>query len=84
MHFGKNTKDLLKVIQITTQLIRYLFVWKTKYSYPIFKGRCSFVVTRSDQGDMQPTRNGTIRGNVRSNHIHVLVSVPSYLSPAQI
>ena len=38
----------------------------------------------SDQANMLEKEMVVVRGNVRANHIHVLVSAPSYLSPAKI
>jgi putative transposase len=64
--------------------LKYHFVWKTKYGYPVLQGEVGLRVrdllrTICAENDMS-----VVRGNVRSNHIHVLVSASSELSPAKI
>ncbi len=64
--------------------LQYHFVWKTKYSYPVLKGN---VVLRlrdliKEVYDLQGMK--VVRGNIRSNHVHVLVSASSHLSPAKM
>jgi len=63
---------------------KYHFVWKTKYNYGILKGEIGLRL-RDIIGEIC-TENSLdiIKGNVRSNHIHILVRAPSNLSPAKI
>lgn len=68
----------------TVSELQYHFVWKAKYSYHVLQGDIA-LRTRSlireicSENEMLP-----IRGNVRSNHVHILISAPTYLSPAKM
>lgn len=64
--------------------LQYHFVWKTKYSYPVLKGDVGLRLRNliKEVCDLQEMK--IVRGNVRSNHVHVLVSAPSHLSPAKM
>jgi len=64
--------------------LQYHFVWKTKYSYPVLKGDIALCLRNliKEVCDLQGMK--VVRGNVRSNHVHVLVSAPSHLSPARM
>jgi putative transposase len=64
--------------------LQYHFVWKTKYSYPVLQGDVGlrtrdFIKQISSEKGMV-----VVRGNVRANHIHVLISTPSHLSPSKM
>jgi putative transposase len=59
-------------------------VWKTKYSYPVLRGdvglRLRTIVTEiCAQHGMSVQK-----GNVRSNHVHVLIRAPAYMSVSKI
>lgn len=77
-------KDRYKKGAHTVFDIKYHFVWKTKYSYDVLKGnvgvrtRCLLKTIASEKGIE------ILKGNIRSNHIHVLVSVPTYFSPSKV
>ena len=64
--------------------LQYHFVWKTKYSYPVLRGDIALRLRDLIKEICAQQEMVVVRGNVRSNHIHVLVSAPSYLSPAKI
>ena len=64
--------------------IKYHIVWKTKYSYAVLKGRVGLRTRQilreiCAEHDLQ-----IVSGNVRGNHIHMLVSSPTDMSPSKI
>jgi len=63
---------------------KYHFVWKTKYSYGVMKGEIGQRLRDIIREICAENRLEIIKGNVRSDHIHVLVRAPSHLSPAKI
>ena len=64
--------------------LKYHFVWRTKYSYKILKGDMGLRL-RSLLKQIAAEKEITIvKGHVRPDHIHVLISAPSYLSPSKI
>jgi putative transposase len=64
--------------------LQYHFVWKTKYSYPVLRGDIALRLRGliKEVCDLQGMK--VVRGNVRANHVHVLISAPSHLSPAKM
>jgi putative transposase len=68
----------------TVTELQYHFVWKTKYSYPVLVGDVALRVRSLIQEICKENEMIPIRGNVRSNHVHVLISAPTYLSPGKI
>lgn len=68
----------------TVTELKYHFVWKTKYSYSILKGEIALRL-RDIIRKICTEKEITIeKGNVRSNHIHILINAPSHLSPAKM
>lgn len=63
---------------------KYHFVWKTKYSYGILKGEIGLRLRDILRDICEENKLAIIKGNVRSNYVHVLVQAPSHLSPAKI
>ena len=64
--------------------LKYHFVWKTKYSYKVLNGDIG-LRTRAIIREICAQKGMTIvRGNIRPDHIHILVSAPTYMSPAKI
>ena len=63
---------------------KYHSVWKTKYSYGILKGEIGLRLRDIIREICAENSLDIIKGNVRSNHIHVLLRAPSHLSPAKI
>ena len=68
----------------TVSDFKYHFVWKTKYSYGILKKEIGLRLRDIVRDICVENKLSIIKGNVRSNHVHVLVSAPSHLSPAKI
>ena len=68
----------------TVHDIKYHFVWKTKYNYTILRGD---IALRTRQVLMEICETRSLRivsGNVRSNHIHMMVSCPTDVAPSKI
>lgn len=64
--------------------IKYHVVWKTKYSYRVLKGTLA-LRTRQIIRDICKARGlKIVSGNIRANHIHLLISCPSNLAPSKI
>jgi putative transposase len=64
--------------------LKYHFVWKTKYSYPILRGELGLRLRGLIREISGEKGFEIVRGNVRANHVHVLVSAPSDYSPSKI
>jgi putative transposase len=68
----------------TTLDLQYHFVWKTKYSYKVLCGDVALRL-RDLIKEICVLRGMTvIKGNIRSNHVHVLIKAPSHLSPSKM
>ena len=68
----------------TVTKLKYHFVWKTKYSYPVRRGDIGLrwrEVLRMICVEQGMTM---VQGNIRPNHVHLLVSAPTHLSPAKM
>ncbi len=63
---------------------KYHLVWKTKYSYGVLKGELALRVRDMIREICAEKGMEIVKGNVRANHIHVLISAPAHLSPAKI
>ena len=63
---------------------KYHFVWKTKYSYAVLRGDTALRMRDIIREICASNQMEVIKGNIRPNHIHILVSAPAYLSPAKI
>ncbi len=63
---------------------KYHFVWKTKYSYRVLEGDLALRFRDIIRDICAENRMEVIKGNIRPNHVHILVNAPSYLSPAKI
>ncbi|MEM7494756.1 MAG: IS200/IS605 family transposase [Myxococcota bacterium] len=64
----------------TVLALEYHFVWKTKYGYPVLRGELALRLREICSGK----EIRIVRGNVRANHVHLLVNAPSQLSVAKI
>ena len=64
--------------------LQYHFVWKTKYNYPVLRGDLALRLRDLIKEVCSLQEMTIIRGNVRANHVHILVSAPSHLSPAKM
>ena len=63
---------------------QYHFVWKTKYGYPVLRGDIGLRVRSIIREVCSEKGMEIIRGNVRADHVHVLVRAPSHLSIAKM
>ena len=64
--------------------IKYHIVWKTKYSYGVLNGEVGLRTRQIIREICAEKGLQIVRGNVRANHVHVLVSAPTDLSPSKI
>jgi len=64
--------------------LKYHFVWKTKYSYAVLRGNVGLRLRDLLRQICSENEMSVVSGNVRSNHVHVLISAPSHLSPAKM
>ena len=64
--------------------LKYHCVWKTKYGHPILRGELGQVVRRIVREVAEEKKLIIVKGNIRADHIHLLVSAPSCYSPAKI
>ncbi len=64
--------------------IQYHFVWVTKYRYQVLRGETA-ERARDIIRQICASREITIlKGHISSDHVHLMVSAPPNLSPAQI
>ena len=68
----------------TVTELRYHFVWKTKYSYPVLRGDIGLRLREVLRMLCVEQALTIVQGNIRPNHVHLLVSAPAHLSPAKI
>ena len=68
----------------TVHDIKYHFVWKTKYNYGVLRENIA-LRARQILREICEARGLTIvSGNIRENHVHLLVSCPTDVSPSKI
>ncbi len=77
-------KDRYKRGAHTVTDFKFHFVWETKYSYSVLRKEVALRLRDIIKDICAENKMEVIKGNVRPNHIHVLVSAPSYLSPSKI
>ena len=64
--------------------LKYHFVWKTKYSYGVLKDDVALRLRDIIREICAEKSLQVVKGNIRPNHLHILISAPAYYSPAQI
>lgn len=64
--------------------LKYHFVWKTKYSYPVLRGDSGLRLREVLRMICVEQALTIVQGNIRPNHVHLLVSAPAHLSPAKL
>jgi putative transposase len=64
--------------------LKYHFVWKTKYSYKVLRRDVGLRLRELIRQICAEKGISVVKGNVRANPIHLLVSAPAYLSPAKM
>ncbi len=68
----------------TVTELKYHFVWKTKYSYHVLRGEVALRVRDMLREVCAEKGRVIVKGNIRSSHIHLLVSAPAHYSPAKM
>ncbi len=81
---GMNRMERYKKGAHTVLDIKYHYIWKTKYGRPVLKGELALGLRRIIKEIAAEKGIEIIKGNVRPEHIHVLVGVPSCYSPAKV
>lgn len=64
--------------------IKYHFVWITKYRYKVLKGAVAVRARDLLKQGCEAKGLAIIKGSVGPDHVHMLLSCPTNLSPAQI
>lgn len=64
--------------------IKYHFVWITKYRYPVLKGNVGFRLRDLLKQGCDAKGIKVIKGSIVKDHVHMLLSCPTNLSPSQI
>ena len=68
----------------TVTALKYHFVWKTKYSYSVLRGDVGLRLREVLRMVCAERGMTVVQGNIRPDHVHLLVSAPAHLSPAKI
>lgn len=68
----------------TTYDIQYHFVLVTKYRYKVLRPPISYRLREIIRQVCEKNRLIIISGNIRQDHVHVLISSPTTMSPAAI
>ena len=68
----------------TKYKIDYHFVWTTKYRYGLLQGDLALRVRELVRQICEQLEIHILRGVVSKDHVHLLVSAPPTLSPAEI
>lgn len=68
----------------TKYKIEYHFVWATKYRYHVLDGDVALRVRELVRQTCEQFEIRIIRGVVSKDHVHLLVSAPPTLAPAEI
>ena len=64
--------------------LKYHFVWKTKYAYRVLKEDVGLRLRALIRQVCEEHQMSVLQGNIRPDHVHLLVSAPSWLSPAKM
>lgn len=64
--------------------IKYHLVWTTKYRYKVLKGDIALRMRALLQQGCEARNIKIIKGSISKEHVHMLVSCPSTLSPSRI
>ena len=68
----------------TKYKLEYHFVWVTKYRYPVLQGELAVRLRELIRQVCYQFEIEIIRGVVSKDHVHVLISAPPTMSPAEI
>jgi len=61
--------------------LKYHFVWKTKYSYGVMKAEVALRLRDIIREICAEKGLTVVQGNIRPNHIHILISAPPRTIP---
>jgi len=64
--------------------IKYHFIWVTKYRYKVLKGSIALRLRELLRQGCEARNLVIVRGNVTSDHVHMLISCPPSIAPAKI
>jgi putative transposase len=64
--------------------IKYHFVWITKYRYPILHGKIAYRLRELLKQGCDAKGLEIVKGSISKDHVHMLLSSPTTLSPSQI
>ena len=64
--------------------IKYHFVWITKYRYQVLKGDVALRLRELLRQGCEANHIRILKGSVGTDHVHMLLSCPTTLSPSQI
>jgi len=64
--------------------IKYHIVWKTKYGYEVLRGNIALRVRQILREICERRGIKIVSGNIRANHVHLLVSGPTDLAPSKM
>ena len=68
----------------TVYNIQYHIVCVTKYRYRVLKGPISYRLREILRQICEKNNITIVKGNIRSDHVHMLVSCPATMAPAKI
>ena len=64
--------------------IKYYFVWITKYRYKILQGKIAYRLRELLKQGCDAKGLEIVRGSISKDHVHMLLSCPTTMSPSQI
>ena len=64
--------------------IKYHFVWITKYRYRVLKGEVALRVRKLLRQGCESNNIRILKGSVGVDHVHMLLSCPTTMSPSEI
>ncbi len=68
----------------TTYLLHYHFVFTTKYRKPVLEGDIAKRVRSLIREICKSNHIEILKGKVSVDHVHLLLSIPPYLSPSRV
>ena len=68
----------------TVSNIKYHFVWITKYRYKILQGKIAYRLRELLKQGCDAKGLEIVRGSISKDHVHMLLSCPTTMSPSQI
>ena len=68
----------------TVTELKYHFVWVTKYRYPVLQGEIALRAREVIRQVCESREITIIKGVVSREHVHLYVSAPPHLAPAQM